>query len=54
MLTVKEVLTDKISLDTECIDRVYLNSLTLRILNEQSKIILPQKQGQRMRLPSID
>ena len=25
MLTVKEVLTDKISLDTECIDRVYLN-----------------------------
>ena len=25
MLTVKEILRDKISLDTECIDRVYLN-----------------------------
>ena len=25
MLTVKEILTDKIALDIECIDRIYLN-----------------------------
>jgi hypothetical protein len=27
MLTVKEILTNKIALDIECIDRVYLNGV---------------------------
>ena len=48
MLTVKEVLTNRVVLDIECIDRVYLNSLTGQNLNKQSKFQARIKQASRM------